>query len=76
MKDASAGIGYKPEYIQYWRIPVKDPVCNTPAEVVARHCKSKTPIETPDASLTPAVAPSAGAGKPPVSGTKTEEPNK
>ncbi len=72
MKDASAGIGYKPEYIQYWRIPVKDPVCNTPADVVARNCKGKTPIETPDAT----VAPSAGAGKPPVSGAKTEEPNK
>lgn len=41
MTNASAGVGYKPEYLQYYRIPVKDPVCNTPVEVVERNCGVK-----------------------------------
>jgi hypothetical protein len=35
---ASGGFDYKPSYLQYWKVPVKDPVCTQPIEVVERTC--------------------------------------
>lgn len=35
---AAGGFDYKPSYLQYWKVPVKDPVCQQPIEVVERTC--------------------------------------
>lgn len=40
MRGESAGFGYKPDYLQYWKIPVKDPVCQQPISVVEKLCGS------------------------------------
>jgi hypothetical protein len=38
MLGGSAGLGYKPDYLQYWKLPVKDPVCQQPLSVVEKAC--------------------------------------
>ena len=38
MDGAAGGFDYKPKYLQYWKVPVKDPVCQQPIEVVERTC--------------------------------------
>ena len=35
---ATAGIGYKPDYLQFWKVPVKAPVCQTPVAIVEKTC--------------------------------------
>ena len=38
MQGATGGFDYKPAFLQYWKIPVKDPVCQQPLAVVERLC--------------------------------------
>lgn len=84
MKDASAGIGYRPEYLQYWRIPVNDPVCHTPQAVLDRICpgaKAVVPASATTLTPTTSTANAPTASKPSTAATssgaaKTEEPNK
>ena len=35
---ATGGFGYKPNFLQYWKVPVKDPVCQQPLSVVEKQC--------------------------------------
>ena len=45
MRGASAGIDYKPAYLQYWKVPVKEPVCQQPIEVVERACGAEAAMK-------------------------------
>jgi hypothetical protein len=38
LKGASAGFEYKADYLQYWKLAVKDPVCQQPLSVVEKAC--------------------------------------
>jgi hypothetical protein len=38
MSGATGGFGYKPSFLQYWKVPVKDPVCQQPLSVVEKQC--------------------------------------
>jgi hypothetical protein len=38
LSGASGGIGYRPDYLQFWKVPVKAPTCQTPVPVVERTC--------------------------------------
>ena len=38
LKGASAGFEYKPDYVQHWKLAVKDPVCQQPLSVVEKNC--------------------------------------
>lgn len=78
---ATAGVGYKPEYVQYWRVPVKDPVCNTPVSVQERQCGKAAAVDASavaaqgSAAARPAVK--AGAAVPGAAPTgRTEDPTK
>ncbi len=76
---ATAGVGYKPEYVQYWRVPVKDPVCNTPASVQARHCAKAGVVAPSAAPATSGAQPAlkAGAATPAAAPpARTEDPSK
>ncbi|MBL9141987.1 MAG: hypothetical protein JNK53_08995 [Phycisphaerae bacterium] len=69
MTGATAGVGYRCEYVQYWRVPVKDPVCNTPSTVLAKVCGAGA-VGAPNSAAVPSAAPAkATAGK-------TEAPSK
>lgn len=75
LQDASGGVGYKPQYLQYWRIPINNPTCHTPPEVLERHCPGYKPSSS-GAAGAPAASASQGGGsaaRPPV---RTEDPNK
>jgi hypothetical protein len=45
MRGASAGIDYKPAYLQYWKVPVKEPHCQQPIEVVERACGAEAALK-------------------------------
>jgi hypothetical protein len=49
LKGASAGFGYKPDYLQFWKVPVKAPVCQTPVAIVEKTCGTEA-VETLKAS--------------------------
>jgi len=38
LQGASGGFGYRADYLQYWKVPVRDPICQTPLPVVERLC--------------------------------------
>jgi len=38
LQGATGGFDYRPAYLQYWKVPVKDPVCQQPLAVVERTC--------------------------------------
>jgi hypothetical protein len=38
MSGATGGFGYKPNFLQYWKVPVKDPLCQQPLNVVEKQC--------------------------------------
>lgn len=40
LQGATGGFDYKPAFIQYWKVPVKDPVCQQPLSIVERLCGS------------------------------------
>jgi len=71
LQGASAGIDYKPAYLQYWKVPVKDPVCQQPIEVVERTCGKAAADElrarraaSAPAAQPPRAAPAAGGEEP------------
>ena len=70
---AAGGFDYKPSYLQYWKVPVKDPVCQQPIEVVERTCgkASADELRTRRAASAPSAQPPRAA---PVAGG--EEPSK
>lgn len=80
MSGATAGVGYRPEYVQYWRVPAKDPVCNTPVMVQNKHCGAgavaPTAADAPAAPATGAASTGAAATKMPSTAGKTEAPSK
>jgi len=63
---ASGGFDYKPSYLQYWKVPVKDPVCTQPIEVVERMCGKAAADELRARRAASAPAPAA-AGTAPAS---------
>ena len=86
MDGAAGGFDYKPKYLQYWKVPVKDPVCQQPIEVVERTCgkPAADALRASRASAAQAAgaasgASSAGASAQPPRGTPAsggEEPTK
>jgi hypothetical protein len=78
LRGASGGFGYKPDYLQFWKVPVRQPVCQTPLSVVERNCGPeaaaalKAARETDAASKAPSPAPSPPSAAP----IGTEEPSK
>ena len=85
---ATAGIGYKPDYLQFWKVPVKAPMCQTPVAVVERACgeaaATKLRAEREAAGAAAAQAASAGAASgagatapaPPKATAGADEPGK
>jgi hypothetical protein len=85
---ATAGIGYKPDYLQVWKVPVKAPMCQTPVAVVERACgeaaATKLRAEREAAGAAAAQAASAGAASgagatapaPPKATAGADEPGK
>ena len=76
LQGASGGFDYRPAYLQYWKVPVKDPVCQQPIAVVERTCgaeaaESLRKQREAAAPASPAARPAAGA---PAAGG--EEPTK
>lgn len=76
MTGAAAGMGYKPEYIQYWKIPVNDPTCHTPAVVAKKYCGGS--VTTSGGAGAAGAKPAAAAAAAPAASTagKTEDPSK
>jgi hypothetical protein len=78
LQGASGGFDYKPAYLQYWKVPVKEPACQQPLSVVARTCGAAAADEL--RARRAAAAPKPAAERPvppaaaPVSGG--EEPSK
>ncbi len=84
---ATAGIGYKPDYLQFWKVPVKAPTCQAPIAVVERACgeaaATKLRAEREAAATKAAGAGAAGAGAaagdapaPPKAAAGADEPGK
>ncbi|MFM9180600.1 MAG: hypothetical protein ACKOV8_05040 [Phycisphaerales bacterium] len=82
MKGASAGFGYKPDYLQFWKVPVKAPVCQTPVRIVEKSCGAeaaaalKATRDAAAAAAAPAPAPAAAATPPAATPVSSEEPSK
>jgi hypothetical protein len=76
---ATAGVGYRPQYVQYWRVPVKDPVCNTPPAVQQRHCGARAAAAAKPGAAKPAASQatlSTGGTVTAGQGVRTEDPSK
>jgi hypothetical protein len=81
MRGASAGIDYKPAYLQYWKVPVKEPVCQQPIEVVERACGAEAAMKLRAqreamASLSGGQPAAAAAPAPAAPAASREEPSK
>ncbi|MFO0961595.1 MAG: hypothetical protein U0625_01675 [Phycisphaerales bacterium] len=79
MAGESAGMSYKPSFLQYWRVPVKDPVCQQPLSVVEKACGASAAdaLRAQRAATAPAAAGAAGAAKPPMGKpAAADEPSK
>ena len=78
LSGATGGIGYRPDYVQFWKVPVKAPACQTPVPVVERACGEpaahKLRAEREAASA--AAAPAAGNPAPPKAAAGGDEPTK
>jgi hypothetical protein len=79
LKGATGGFGYKPDYLQFWKVPVKAPVCQTPVAIVEKTCGAeaaaalKASRDAAAAASAPAPAPAAAPQATPVT---SEEPSK
>jgi hypothetical protein len=75
LKGASAGFGYQPDYMQFWKVPVKAPVCQTPVAIVEKTCgaEAAAALKAARDAATPAAAPAAAPVATPVA---SEEPSK
>ena len=83
---ATAGIGYKPDYLQFWKVPVKAPTCQTPVAVVERACgeaaatKLRAEREAAGAAVGAGASTGASAGAaapaPPKAAAGADEPGK
>ena len=76
LNGATGGIDYRPAYLQYWKVPVKDPVCQQPVEVVERLCgaAAAAKLRTEREAAAPAAAPASAPPRGPASAG--EEPSK
>ena len=80
LQGATGGFDYRPAYLQYWKVPVKDPVCQQPLAVVERTCGADAAAADELRARRAAAAPKPAAERPvppaaaPVSGG--EEPSK
>lgn len=76
LQGASGGFDYRPAYLQYWKVPVKDPVCQQPLAVVERTCgaDAAAALRTQREAAAPASAQSKPASAAPAAGG--EEPTK
>lgn len=70
LQGATGGIDYRPSYLQYWKLPVKDPVCQQPLSVVERLCgadaasRLRAQREATSAAAPPKASPAAAAEEP------------
>ena len=83
LNGATGGFDYKPAYLQYWKVPVKDPVCQQPVEVVERLCGADAAAKlrkereaAAPAGAPGSAAPSANAAPRGVPSAAGEEPSK
>jgi hypothetical protein len=81
LRGASGGFGYKPDYLQFWKVPVKAPVCQTPVPIVEKSCGAeaaaalKAARDAAAAAASPVPAPAA-ATPPTATPVSSEEPSK
>jgi hypothetical protein len=75
LKGASAGFGYKPDYLQFWKVPVKSPVCQTPVAIVEKTCGAEAAAAL-KAARDAAAAAAAPAAAPTAAPVVSEEPSK
>jgi hypothetical protein len=74
LKGASGGFGYKPDYLQFWKVPVRAPVCQAPVAIVEKTCGTEAAVglkASRDAASAVAVP-----ATPPASPMVSEEPSK
>ena len=84
LQGASAGFGYRADYLQYWKVPVRDPMCQTPVPVVERLCgadaaarlKAERDARRGTAPAAPAAPAASGAPTAPAATSGDAEPSK
>jgi hypothetical protein len=77
LKGASGGFGYKPDYLQFWKVPVKAPACQTPLPVVERSCgaEAAAALKASRDAAAPA-SPPVSPASPSATPVSSEEPSK
>jgi hypothetical protein len=79
LKGATGGFGYKADYLQFWKVPVKAPVCQTPVAIVEKTCGAEAAAAlkaSRDAAAAAAVPPPAPAAAQTATPVASEEPSK
>lgn len=74
LQGATGGIDYRPSYLQYWKLPVKDPVCQQPLAVVERLCGADAAAKL--RVQREAAAPAPGSPPKAAPASASEEPSK
>jgi hypothetical protein len=79
LQGATGGFGYKADYLQFWKVPVKAPVCQTPVAIVEKTCGAEAAAAlkaSRDAAAAAAAPPPAPATAPQATPVASEEPSK